>query len=112
MGHFPPKKQKINKKKTIPLGTCFLVFLAKANSLFGAWDDRYSMLSCFCSYGKSLQYWRRPQVCQCLASAHESIQLSAGLLLSIGDLCSETSKIFLSSSNSIVTVHCHPYILI
>lgn len=68
------------------------------------------MLSCLYSCDRSLQYWRRPRVCQCFASAHESVQLSAGLLLSIGDPCSEPSKIFLSSSNLTVTVHCHPYI--
>lgn len=98
--------------QNVPLGACFVLFLAKASSLSGAWDGRHSMLSRFCSYNRSLQYWRRPQVCRCSASAHESIQLSAGLLLSIGDLCLETSQLFLSSSNSTVTVHCHPYILI
>lgn len=78
---------------------------------WGHGDDRHSMLSCLYSYNSSLQYWRRPQVCWCSASAHESIQLSAGLLWSTGVLHLETSQLFLSSSDSTVTVHCHPYII-
>lgn len=57
----------------------FVPFLAEADGRLGAGDGRHAMLSRFCSYNRSLQYWRRPQVCQCSASAHESIWLSAGL---------------------------------
>lgn len=60
------------KKSNVPLGACFLVFL-EAYGRGGHGEDRYSMLSRLCSCDRSLQYRRRPRVCQCFASAHESV---------------------------------------